>query len=227
MVEFSQSIKFYASTFHTSKKNMAQSALHNKKQSPPHPDLHPSIHTHTQTHTWVTQSLKHVSEFRRARSENIITGRRLHWTPLAAQSQGVYTWAHTAQLATDHRPQKAPTEILEKKKQKLTCLDGFRDHVCSFDGVGWLGVKQRTRRTFFWASALIHSASERVWAVAHGSSSEHSDGRGQVEGSQGIVLWSATDIEIFCDCLWARSINCDSRCTMFLSFTANWFSSVS
>lgn len=33
--------------------------------------------------------------------------------------------------------------------------------------------------------------------------------------------------EIFRDCSWARSINCDSRCTLFLSFSANWqFSSI-
>lgn len=163
---------------------------------------------------------------------NIITGRHLDWTPLAAQSQGVYIWAPTAKLAMDHRHQTPPphptpaTEILENKNQTLTCLAGFRQ---CFNGAGWLfGVKHRTGRTFFLAPALIHSASERAWAVAHGSSSEHSDGRGQVEGSQGIVLWNATDSETFCDCLWARSINGDGRCTLFLSFTANWwFSSVS
>lgn len=126
-------------------------------KSSPHPtktSTQAYTHTHMQTHSWITLSLKHVAEFRRARSENIITGRRLHWTPLAAQSQGVYTCAHTAQRATDHRPQTAPTEILENKNQKLTCLDGFRDHVCSFDGAGWLGVKQRTRRTFFFGSSI-------------------------------------------------------------------------
>ncbi len=47
-------------------------------------------------------------------------------------------------------------------------------------------------------------------------------GRGQVEGSQGIVSWSTAESEeILRDRSWVRSKNCDSRSSLSLSLAAS------
>lgn len=60
--------------------------------------------------------------------------------------------------------------------------------VQSGNGAGLLEVEQKTSRTIGLAPVLILSLSSCPWIKY-----EHSDGRGQVERSQGIVSWSATE----------------------------------
>lgn len=93
--------------------------------------------------------------------------------------------------------------------------------VQSGNGAGLLEVEQRTSGTIGLAPVLILSASDlpmdRAWALRWPWAGKEISGDCVVERYR----------EIFRDCSWARSIHCDSRCTLFLSFAANWqFSSI-